>query len=133
MIVFKINKSDCFDEKTKTITVIQGNTAEVDAAIIDAETGENIYLDENDVILWYVRTVTGKEVAKKVFTSDDISEDGSLSMKLKPSDTIDIKPSSSGYEYGLSYMPDNGDDAYTYCMGKFVVKPSCGTVNDLTS
>lgn len=133
MIVFKINKSDCFDEKTKTITVIRGNTAEIDAAIIDAETGENIYLDENDVILWYVRTVTGKEVAKKVFTSDDISEDGSLSMKLKPSDTIDIKPSSTGYEYGLSYMPDNGDDAYTYCMGKFVVKPSYGTVNDLTS
>lgn len=133
MIVFKINKSNCFDEKTKTITIIQGNTAEIDAAIIDAETGENIYLDENDVILWYVRTITGKEVAKKVFTSDDISEDGSLSMKLKPSDTIDIKPSSSGYEYGLSYMPDNGDDAYTYCMGKFVVKPSCGTVNDLTS
>lgn len=133
MIVFKINKSDCFDEKTKTITVIQGNTAEIDAAIIDAETGENIYLDENDVILCYVRTITGKEVAKKVFTSDDISEDGSLSMKLKPSDTIDVKPSSTGYEYGLSYMPDNGDDAYTYCMGKFVVKPSCGTVNDLTS
>lgn len=133
MIVFKINKSDCFDEKTKTITVIRGNTAEIDAAIIDAETGENIYLDDNDVILWYVRTVTGKEVAKKVFTSDDIAEDGSLSMKLKPSDTIDIKPSSTGYEYGLSYMPDNGDDAYTYCMGKFVVKPSCGTVNDLTS
>lgn len=133
MIVFKINKSDCFDEKTKTITVIQGNTAEIAAAIIDAETGENIYLDENDVILWYVRTITGKEVAIKVFTSDDIYEDGSLSMKLKPSDTIDIKPSSSGYEYGLSYMPDNGDDAYTYCMGKFVVKPSCGTVNDLTS
>ncbi|MCM1329453.1 MAG: hypothetical protein NC253_08450 [Ruminococcus sp.] len=133
MITFTINKSDCFDETTKSITIIQGNTAEINAKLTDSETDEDIILDEDDVILWYVKSNSGKEIAKKVFTNEDMNDDGSLSLKLKPMDTINIKPSASAYEYGLSYMPNNGDDAYTYTMGKFIVKPSCGTVNDLTS
>lgn len=132
MINFKVNKSDCFDEATQSITIIQGNTAELNASIIDGETNEDIVLGENDVVLWYVKSNSGKEITKRIFTSADVCDDGSLSLKLKPTDTINITPSANAYIYGLSYMPENGDDAYTYAMGKFIVKPSCGTVNDLT-
>ncbi len=133
MITFRINKSDCFDETTNAITIIQGNTAELNTSIIDGDTNEDIILGENDVVLWYVKSNSGKEITKRIFTIEDVGDDGTLDLKLKPTDTINIKPSANAYMYGLSYMPENGEDAYTYAMGKFIVKPSCGTVNDLNT
>lgn len=129
-IMYKDKNYSAGTTNTSDVDSVLSTTSEnpVQNKVITSELDNTVKLRKN-----FQTTVSGKEVAKKVFTSDDIAEDGSLSMKLKPSDTIDIKPSSTGYEYGLSYMPDNGDDAYTYCMGKFIVKPSCGTVNDLTS
>lgn len=132
MVIFRINKGDCFDEKDKTITVIQGNTVNINATLIDEETEKDIVLEENDVILWYVRTAAGREVVKRIFTVNDVNDDGSISLKLKPTDTIQIKPSPNAYQYGLTYMPNGGEDAWTYCIGKFVVLANCGSINDLT-
>ena len=67
MITFKINKTDCMKDD-HTIEIIQGNSAVITAQLVDDETGENIILGENDAILWYVKTISGKEIAKRVFS-----------------------------------------------------------------
>lgn len=131
MIAFRINKGDNFNTVDNTITVIQGNTVNINATITDVETEKDIVLEDNDIILWYVKTAAGKEVVKRIFTPDDVNDDGSISLQLKPTDTINIKPSPNAYQYGLTYMPNNGSEAYTYCMGKFVVLAPCGTILDI--
>lgn len=132
-VTFRINKADCFNENDNSISIIQGNTALINASLVDEETKEDIFLGENDVILWYVRTISGKEVTKRVFTSTDMNMDGSLTLKLRPLDTLDIFPSNASYIYGLTYAPNNGEDAYTFATGKFIVKKSCGTVEDIAT
>ena len=135
MITFKINRSDCFDEKTNAITIRLGNSAEIDAVLVD-ENDSEIILGNDDYILLYVEKRNKEFVYKKVFSGKDYNEEGYLSIKLKPSDTlVKFKPNENTYQYGLSLiLADGGDeeDVYTYVQGKFIVLPSIGTLKDIT-
>ena len=50
-------------------------------------------------------------------------------MKLSPADTIDLQPFS--YLFSFSYMPNKGEDCYTYATGIFNLLPAVGTIRDL--
>ena len=132
MITFKINKTDCMKDD-HTIEIIQGNSAVITAQLVDDETGENIILGENDAILWYVKTISGKEIAKRVFSAEDMNDDGSIELKLSPADTVNIAPVPSGFCYGLSYSVNGGEEFYTFNVGKLSILKSCGTVENLTN
>ena len=51
-------------------------------------------------------------------------------MKLSPADTIDLQPFS--YLFSFAYMPNKGEDCYTYATGIFNLLPAVGTVKDLS-
>lgn len=132
MITFKINMSDCMKDE-HTIEIIQGNSALITAQLVNSETGEYVFLEENDAILWYVKTVSGKEIAKRVFTKDDMNPDGTIKLELTPQDTLHIAPIGCGYCYGLSYSKNNGEKFLTFNTGRMDIVASCGAVTDLVS
>lgn len=130
MITFKINKTNCMKDE-HTIEIIQGNSAVITARLVDDATNEDIILNENDAILWYVKTISGKEVAKRVFTVQDMNDDGTIKLELTPNDTLHIAPIGSGYCYGLSYSVNSGEQFITFNTGKLTILRSCGTVENL--
>ena len=50
-------------------------------------------------------------------------------MKLYPDDTIDMKP--YNYNFSFAYMPNKGEDCYTYATGIFNLLPAVSTVREL--
>lgn len=88
-----------------------------------------IILGDNDYVLFCVASPSGKVYLKKLLTNQDYNNDGVLTMKLSPTDTIDLQPFS--YLFSFSYMPHKGEDCYTYATGIFNLLPAVGTVRDL--
>ena len=64
-----------------------------------------------------------------MLTKSDYNSDGILTMKLSPADTIDLQPFS--YLFSFSYMPNKGEDCYTYATGIFNLLPAIGTIREL--
>ena len=88
-----------------------------------------IILGDNDYVLFCVASLSGKVYLKKLLTNQDYNNDGILTMKLSPTDTIDLQPFS--YLFSFSYMPHKGEDCYTYATGIFNLLPAVSTVKDL--
>ena len=88
-----------------------------------------IVLGDNDYVLFCVASPSGRVYLKKLLTKSDYNSDGVLTMKLSPADTIDLQPFS--YLFSFSYMPNKGEDCYTYATGVFNILPAVGTVREL--
>ena len=88
-----------------------------------------IILGDNDYVLFCVASPSGRIYLKKMLTKSDYNSDGILTMKLSPADTIDLQPFS--YLFSFSYMPNKGEDCYTYATGIFNLLPAVGTVREL--
>lgn len=88
-----------------------------------------IVLGNEDYVLFCVASPSGRVYLKKILTNNDYNSDGILTMKLSPSDTIDLQPFS--YLFSFSYMPNKGEDCYTYATGIFNLLPAVGTVREL--
>ena len=88
-----------------------------------------IILGDNDYVLFCVASPSGRIYIKKVLTKSDYNSDGILTMKLSPADTIDLQPFS--YLFSFSYMPNKGEDCYTYATGIFNLLPAVGTIREL--
>ena len=88
-----------------------------------------IVLGDDDYVLFCVASPSGRIYLKKVLTKNDYNSDGVLTMKLYPTDTIDLQPFS--YLFSFSYMPHKGEDCYTYATGIFNLLPAVGTIRDL--
>ena len=98
--------------------------------IFDTDSDDSpIILGDNDYVLFCVASPSGKVYLKKLLTNQDYNNDGILTMKLSPTDTIDLQPFS--YLFSFSYMPHKGEDCYTYATGIFNLLPAIGTVKDL--
>ena len=90
-----------------------------------------IILGDNDYVLFCVASPSGRVYLKKLLTNQDYNNDGVLTMKLSPTDTIDLQPFS--YLFSFSYMPHKGEDCYTYATGIFNLLPAVGTIRDLNN
>ena len=90
-----------------------------------------IILGDNDYVLFCVASPSGRIYLKKLLTNQDYNSDGVLTMKLSPTDTIDLHPFS--YLFSFSYMPHKGEDCYTYATGIFNLLPAVGTIRDLNN
>lgn len=66
---------------------------------------------------------------KKILTVADKQEDGNLTIKFFPNDTKDLQPYK--YLYSFAYMPNNGEDVYTYETGVFEILPAVCTVDEV--
>ena len=88
-----------------------------------------IVLGDDDYVLFCVASPSGRVYLKKLLTKSDYNSDGVLTMKLFPADTIDLQPFS--YVFSFSYMPNKGEDCYTYATGVFNILPAVGTVREL--
>ena len=88
-----------------------------------------IVLGDDDYVLFCVASPSGRVYLKKLLTKSDYNSDGVLTMKLSPADTIDLQPFS--YLFSFSYMPNKGEDCYTYATGIFNILPTAGTVREL--
>ena len=72
---------------------------------------------------------SGRVYLKKLLTKSDYNSDGILTLKLSPADTIDLQPFS--YLFSFAYMPNKGEDCYTYATGIFNLLPAVGTIREL--
>lgn len=88
-----------------------------------------IVIGEDDYVLFCVASPSGRIYLKKLLTNQDYNSDGILTIKLSPTDTIDLQPFS--YLFSFSYMPHKGEDCYTYATGIFNLLPSIGTIREL--
>ena len=88
-----------------------------------------IVLGDDDYVLFCVASPSGRVYLKKLLTKSDYNSDGVLTMKLSPADSIDLQPFS--YLFSFSYMPNKGEDCYTYATGVFNILPAVGTVREL--
>ena len=88
-----------------------------------------IVLGDDDYVLFCVASPSGRVYLKKLLTNQDYNSEGILTMKLFPTDTIDLQPFS--YLFSFSYMPNKGEDCYTYATGVFNILPAVGTVREL--
>lgn len=88
-----------------------------------------IVLGDDDYVLFCVASPSGRVYLKKLLTNQDYNSEGILTMKLSPTDTIDLQP--FAYLFSFSYMPNKGEDCYTYATGVFNLLPAIGTIREL--
>ena len=121
------------------IRLTAGDSAEIETSpFIDADSNKIFDIDSNDkpivlgdddYVLFCVASPSGRVYLKKLLTNQDYNSDGVLTMKLSPTDTIDLQPFS--YLFSFSYMPHKGEDCYTYATGIFNLLPAIGTIREL--
>lgn len=88
-----------------------------------------IILGDDDYVLFTVASPSGRIYIKKIITKSDYNSDNVLTVKLYPEDTISLQPFS--YLFSFAYMPNKGEDCYTYATGTFEVLEAISTVKDL--
>lgn len=127
-----MNNFELFNSSAEEITAIEmirGNTAEFTTSPINEDTQEEIVLSGNDKILFIVKPEYGAEIFKKILTAADYDDENRLVITIKPEDTLNVMPGT--YRYGITYMPADGAEAYTYAIGDFIIGEACGTVDDI--
>lgn len=96
----------------------------------DIDTNDTpIVLGNDDYVLFTVASPSGRIYMKKTITKNDYNSDNVLTVKLYPEDTISLQPFS--YLFSFAYMPNKGEDCYTYATGTFEVLEAISTVRDL--
>ena len=98
--------------------------------IFDTDSNDKpIVLGDDDYVLFTVASPSGRIYIKKIITKSDYNSDNVLTVKLYPEDTISLQPFS--YLFSFAYMPNKGEDCYTYATGAFEVLEAISTVKDL--
>ena len=95
------------------------------------ESGEEvpISLDGDDVVMFAVANRTGRIYLRKILTNADVNADGYLLLKLSPEDTADMP--AGEYVFSFAYMPNHGEECYTYAVGVFNLTVAVATVKQL--
>lgn len=88
-----------------------------------------ISLDDGDVVMFAVANRTGRIYLRKVLTNKDVDAEGYLVLKLSPEDTADMP--AGEYVFSFAYMPNHGEECYTYAMGVFNLMVAVATVKQL--
>ena len=116
-----------FDGSSLSIT--QGNSADIAITLTDTDTGEPVELSSGDRVLFMVKSKRGETVIKKVLTANDVSEDEdpSLIVSLEPSDTM--LPTGE-YPYDVLLVTYDGQ-AVTFISSVMVICAAVGLYTDL--
>ena len=88
-----------------------------------------IPLDDGDLVMFAVANRTGKIYLRKILTNADVNADGYLLLKLAPEDTADMP--AGEYVFSFAYMPNHGEECYTYAVGVFDLTVAVATVKQL--
>ena len=88
-----------------------------------------IPLGDGDVVMFAVANRTGKIYLRKILTNADVNADGYLLLKLTPEDTADMP--AGEYVFSFAYMPNHGEECYTYAVGAFNIMVAVATVKQL--
>lgn len=88
-----------------------------------------IALADGDVVMFAVANRTGRLYLRKILTNADYDADGYLLLKLAPDDTADMP--AGEYVFSFAYMPNHGEECYTYAMGVFNLTVAVATVKQL--
>ena len=88
-----------------------------------------IPLGDGDVVMFAVANRTGKIYLRKILTNADVNADGYLLLKLTPEDTADMP--AGEYVFSFAYMPNHGEECYTYAVGAFNLMVAVATVKQL--
>ena len=103
-----------------------------DNDILDEGSDEKpIILSEKDYVVFTIGSNSGKIYLRKILTAADYNKQNILTLKLKPEDTINLQPSPCTYLFSFAYMPNKGEDCYTYATGYLKLLPSLSTTEDL--
>ena len=95
------------------------------------ESGEEvpISLDGDDVVMFAVANRTGRIYLRKILTNADVDAEGYLVLRLSPEDTADMP--AGEYVFSFAYMPNHGEECYTYVAGTFNLMAAVATVKQL--
>ena len=88
-----------------------------------------ISLADGDVVMFAVANRTGRLYLRKILTNADYDADGYLLLKLSPEDSADMP--AGEYVFSFAYMPNHGEECYTYAMGVFNLMVAVATVKQL--
>ena len=88
-----------------------------------------IPLGNGDLVMFAVANRTGKIYLRKILTNADVNADGYLLLKLSPEDTADMP--AGEYIFSFAYMPNHGEECYTYAVGAFNLTVAVATVKQL--
>ncbi len=129
----------CIFRSGNALTLIRGNTLPIVTELSDSETGEPVILSGTDKVLFVIKAPDGialpgnssGEIYRKILTSADQGADGKLYFPIEPADTLGKAPFI--YRYGVTYMPGNGAEAYTFAEGDFILRRDTGNVGDIES
>ena len=88
-----------------------------------------ISLDSDDVVMFAVANRTGRIYLRKILTNADVDADGYLLLKISPEDTADMP--AGEYVFSFAYMPNHGEECYTYAVGVFNLTVAVATVKQL--
>ena len=88
-----------------------------------------ISLDDGDVVMFAVANRTGRVYLRKILTNKDVDAEGCLVLKLFPEDTADMP--AGEYVFSFAYMPNHGEECYTYVTGTFNLLTAVATVKQL--
>ena len=88
-----------------------------------------ISLDGDDVVMFAVANRTGRIYLRKILTNADVDADGYLLLKISPEDTADMP--AGEYVFSFAYMPNHGEECYTYVAGTFNLMAAVATVKQL--
>lgn len=88
-----------------------------------------ISLDGDDVVMFAVANRTGRIYLRKILTNADVDAEGYLVLRLSPEDTADMP--AGEYVFSFAYMPNHGEECYTYAMGVFNLMVAVATVKQL--
>lgn len=121
------------------IFLTRGDSAELETSLFaDESTKEEFNVDSNDnliilgdddYVLFTIASPTGRIYFKKIITKDNYNTDNILTVKLTPEDTINLEP--YPYCFSFAYMPNKGEDCYTYATGVFEITNAISTIKDL--
>ena len=91
--------------------------------------GIPISLDGDDVVMFAVANRTGRIYLRKILTNADVDAEGYLVLRLSPEDTADMP--AGEYVFSFAYMPNHGEECYTYVTGTFNLLTAVATVKQL--
>ena len=110
------------------ISLTRGNSAVIEVTPYLTDPQEPVAIGEHDKVVFRVKSGGGYTKLTKELTAADITETGSLLLRLSPQDTLALPEDT--FFYDMLYVYEDGE-AYTFIpRSQFVLLPAVATVSE---